>query len=125
MNEPRIRYTALILNAIKFIYLLILILDFYKQELEYIGIQGSSIPKSFIIILIAFLAMGIMIILSIFFKRIFYVCTVIETLILLYIFIGSNSGDSAIQWIFTLLPPYILYYVTVIVIKSKAKKLQA
>jgi len=79
MNETRVRYIAVILISVQAIFLFALYsLIFVGMRLSYMSIEGNRVDADIIIAVYIFLGIGVLVILSAFYKTAFYVLTGIK-----------------------------------------------
>ena len=118
MNEIKARYISLTVIALEAILLFFpLSFIFLGMALSELTIQGKKPPFTVIIFLAIYLAIGVLIVLSAFYKIPFYILIVIETLLLALWCISVNFYPIFIIPCLVFLVP-IIFYCIVRIVKS-------
>lgn len=122
MKEKKIRYISLIIVGIEVLALyLFFYLTVLDDEIKYLGNPLAHASPWFLTrILILFTLIGILILLSAFFKHTYHFLALFELGLITFYFVKANQFDPLMipYW---LVPaaPFILYYVCLIIIKTR------
>ena len=120
MNENKARYISLIVIALEAVLAFFLYgMVFWEMHLPELAIQGNKPPVGMIAFLLIFLVIGILIILSVFFKIPFYIFTVFEIMTMAFYTVIYTFNVGAILPCLIVLAPHIFYYI--VRIKSSSK----
>ncbi|HHV51084.1 MAG TPA: hypothetical protein GXX54_05180 [Clostridiales bacterium] len=110
MNEYKARNLSLIIFSLEAIAALLLILRVLEDSIKRLSTAGSSPNPALIIILLVFLGLGILIILSAFFKPCFYFLIGLNIALCIYLIYLSLQSIGLLLLVLLVSIPSLTYF---------------
>ncbi|HHV51083.1 MAG TPA: hypothetical protein GXX54_05175 [Clostridiales bacterium] len=119
MTEYRARNISLIIIALEVILLFLMIRTFFGYQINEVKIEGINPRPELIFFLLVFAGLGILIILSAFFKPLFYFLLVLQIAFSVYLLYSSRYLSGVLIFGLLAMMPPVLYLTAKTIIRFK------